>query len=153
MKKLLLLPLIFACVSVSAYAVPNVWVEEFGHGDFSYYIYDAQDRLLSINCNSGANIIGDPYAHLEIKGKSYQSTSAKDRLAFLVDNKKSLKPPSSTGWRNADNAADNAWNAFVEGMSKAKRIDVYLNNKKITTFTPPQPNINEVASGIAGCSI
>lgn len=147
MKKILLLPLIFACVS--AYAVPNVWVGEFGHGNSSYYIYDAQDRILRINCNSGAGTIYDPYANLEIKGKSYQNTSAKDYLTFLVDGKKSLTPPSSTGWRNADND----WNAFVEGMSKAKRIDVYLNNKKITTFTPPQPNINEVASEIADCSI
>lgn len=147
MRKLILLPLLFTCAS--AYAVPNVWDSEFGQGNMNYYIYDSKDRLLRISCNSGAGLDYDPYVTLEIGNKTYQNTDSKYPLSLLLDNKKAISPPGSTGSVHGSNS----WNKLVEGISKARKIDVYLNNKKLTTFTPPKPNVDEVAIEIADCSI
>lgn len=145
MKKIILLPLLFACVS--AHAVPNVWRAASAQGFVEYSIQDAKERTLWIACESGA---GDDYDHsasLEMNGKSYENSNSKYPLTFLIDGRKEVAPPGSTNWRNGANA----WDEFVDGMSKAKKIEVFLNNKKITTFTPNKSSINEVAKYMAEC--
>ena len=145
MKKLLLLPLLF--IGVSAHAAPNVWRAAAAQGFVEYSIKDAKERTLWIACESGAGDDYDHSARLEMNGKSYENSDSKYPLTFLLDGRKEVSPPGTTNWRNGANA----WNEFIEGMSQAKKIDVFLNNKKITTFTPNKSSINEVAEGMLEC--
>lgn len=145
MKKLLLLPLLFACAS--AHAVPNIWTMGFWGGYAEYSIQDSDSRVLRIACESGA---GDEYEHsasVEVGNKKYQNSDSEHPLTFLLDDKKSVTPPASSGWHGGDQA----WNEFIYGMSKARKIDAYLDNKKITTFTPIKSSVDEVAKGMADC--
>lgn len=145
MKKLLLLPLLFACAS--AHAVPNIWNIGSWQGISEYSIEDSKERTLWIACNFDGSDTIEHSARLEINDKSYQNSDSKYPLTFLLDGKKSVTPPASSGWHGGDQA----WNEFIYGMSKARKIDVYLNNKKITTFTPIKSSIDEVAKGMADC--
>lgn len=145
MKKLLLLPLLFACAS--AHAVPNIWNVASWQGISEYSIQDSKERTLWIACNFDGSDTIDHSARLEIKGKSYQNSDSKYPLTFLLDGRKEVSPPGSTNWRNGANA----WNEFVGGISKAKKIEVFLNNKKVTTFVPNKSSINEVAKDISKC--
>lgn len=145
MKKLILLPLLFACAS--AHAVPNIWNVESWQGISEYSIQDSKERTLWIACNLDGSDTLDHSARLEIKDKSYQNSDSKYPLTFLLDGRKEVAPPASTNWRNGANA----WNEFVNGISKAKKIEVFLNNKKVTTFVPNKSSINEVAKDISEC--
>ena len=145
MKKLILLPLLF--ISLSAHAAPNVWRSAFAQGFVEYSIQDAKERTLWIACESGAGDDYDHSARLETNGKSYENSDSKYPLTFLLDGRKEVSPPGSTNWRNGANA----WNEFVGGISKAKKIEVFLNNKKVTTFVPNKSSINEVAKDISEC--
>ena len=145
MKKLILVPLLF--IAVSAHAAPNVWRTGAAQGYVEYSIQDSKQRTLWIACEAG---VGDEYDHsarLEMNGKSYENSDSKYPLTFLINGGKEVTPPGTTNWRNGANA----WNEFIEGMSQAKKIDVFLNNKKITTFTPNRSSVNEVAEGMLEC--
>lgn len=145
MKKLILLPLLF--ISLSAHAAPNVWRSAAAQGFVEYSIQDAKERTLWIACESGAGDDYDHSARLEMNGKSYENSDSKYPLTFLLEGRKEVSPPGSTNWRNGANA----WNDFVDGISKAKKIEVFLNNKKVTTFVPNKSSINEVAKDISEC--
>lgn len=145
MKKLLLLSLLFACAS--AHAVPNIWNVGSWQGISEYSIQDSKERTLWIACNFDGSDTIDHSARLEIKDKSYQNSDSKYPLTFLLDGRKEVAPPASTDWRNGANS----WNEFVDGISKAKKIEVFLNNKKLTTFVPNKSSINEVAKDISKC--
>ena len=145
MKKLILLPLVFACAS--AYAVPNIWQLGVLQGYEEYSIQDSQERTLWVACAYAAGDDSDHSVSLEMNNKTYQNSDSEHPLTFLLDGKRSVTPPASSGWHGGDQA----WNEFIYGMSKARKIDVYLNNKKITTFTPIKSSIDEVAKGMADC--
>lgn len=145
MKKLILLPLLFVCAS--AHAVPNIWTMGFWGGYAEYSIQDSDERALWIACESGAGEDYDHSARFEMNNKTYKNSDSEHPLTFLLDGKKSVTPPAST----SSHSGDSAWNDFTDGMSKARKIDVYLNNKKITTFTPIKSSIDEVAKGMADC--
>ena len=145
MKKLILIPLLFTAVSV--HAAPNVWRTGTAQGFVEYSIQDSKQRTLWIACESGAGDEYDHSARLQINSKSYENSDSKYPLTFLIDDKKEVAPPGTTNWRNGANA----WNEFIEGMAQAKKIDVFLNNKKITTFTPNRLSVNEVAEGMLEC--
>lgn len=145
MKKLLFIPLLLTCISANA--VPDIWRSGFGMGWVEYSIQDAESRTLWVACESGAGDHLDHSAKLEINGKYFSNSDSEYPLTFLLDNRKEVAPPNSTMWRNGANA----WYEFVHGMSKAEKIDVYINNKKVTTFTPNKASIEEVASGLTGC--
>lgn len=145
MKKLLFVPL-FALTSF-AHAAPNIWQSGYGQGFSEYSIQDSKGNTLWVACNIGAGDNYDHSARLETKQRSYQNTDSKYPLTFVLDGKNSVAAPGTTKWRNGANA----WYEFSHGIAKAKKIDVYLNNKKVTTFTPTQQSIKAVAKEIATC--
>lgn len=145
MKKLLIVPLL--ALTSFAHAAPNIWQSGYGQGFSEYSIQDSKGNTLWIACNDGAGAEYDHSARLQTKKGSYQNTDSKYPLTFVLDGKNSVAAPGTTKWRNGANA----WYEFSHGIAKAKKIDVYLNNKKVTTFTPTQQSIKTVAKEIATC--
>ncbi|MGQ0753129.1 hypothetical protein [Acinetobacter baumannii] len=145
MKKILLVSLItFASL---AHAAPNVWQSSYAQGFIEYSIQDTKGNTLWVVCNEDAGDDYDHSANLQTKKNRYQNTDSKYPLSFLLDGKTSVAPAGSTKWRNGANA----WYDFSHGIAKAKKIDVFINNKKITTFTPNSHSIKTVAKDIASC--
>lgn len=134
--------------SFSAFAVPNVWRSGFGQGFSEYSIQDAKGQTLWVACNNGAGDEYDHSARFEIKSRSYENSDSKYPLTLLLDGKNEVIPPKTTNWRNGANA----WQEFSKGVAKAKKIEVFINNKKVTTFTPTASSIKSVASNIASCT-
>ncbi|MFW1858021.1 hypothetical protein [Acinetobacter defluvii] len=130
-----------------AHAAPNVWVSGWGQGFAEYSIRDTEGNTLWVTCNVEAGDNYDHSARLETKRNSYENTDSKYPLTFLFDGKTSAAPSASTKWRNGANA----WYEFSQGIAKAKKIDVFLNNKKVTTFTPTPQSIRAVAKEISTC--
>ena len=146
MKKLIFVSLL--AVSGFAHAVPNVWQSSYAQGFSEYSIQDTKGNTLWVTCNDGA---GDDYDHsvrFKTPKKSYENSDSKYPLTFLLDGKSKVATSASTKWRNGANA----WYEFSQGISKAKKIDVYLNNQKVTTMTPNPNSIKSVAKHIAACS-
>lgn len=146
MKRFLLLPLCF--IPLTANAVPNIWRMGVAQGYVEYSIQDAKGQTLWISCNEAAGDEADHSAWFETKSNHYQNSSSKYPLTFLLDGKTEVAPPESTKWRNGANA----WYEFTTGIATAKKIEVYLNNKKITTFLPTKQSLTTVAKYIAECS-
>lgn len=144
-KRVILLPLLIA--TVSAHAVPNIWRIGAGMGFSEYSIEDTNGRKLWISCNESAGPDYDNNAYLEIKNVTYENSDSEYPLTFLIDDETEVAPPASTNWRNGGNA----WYDFTHEMAKAKKIDVYFNNKHITTFKPTAASIRNVASGLVEC--
>ena len=133
------------CTSV--HAAPNIWQSSFAQGFIEYSIQDVKGQTLWVVCNVGAGDDYDHSARFETKSKSYENTDSKYPLTFVFDNKTKAAPAGSTKCRNGANA----WYDFRYGIAKAKKIDVFINNKKITTFTPTPQSIKSVAKEIASC--
>lgn len=134
--------------SFSVYAIPNVWTSGWGQGFAEYQINDTKGTNLLISCNFSA---GDQYDHsvtLAVKKNEYSNSDSSYPLEFLFDDAVAASPPGTTNWRNGANA----WSEFAAGIAKAKKIDVFLNGKKIATFNPPLGNIKSVAKKISTCS-
>ena len=144
-KKLLLLPLLAA--TVSAHAVPNIWRAGFGMGFSEYSIEDSKGRELLIACNVSATPDFDNSVYFKVNDNLYENSDSKYPLTFLIDDTTEVAPPGTTNWRNGANA----WNEFIENISKAKKIDVYLNNKHITTYKPNVNSLKKVASEMSEC--
>jgi hypothetical protein len=68
-------------------------------------------------------------------------------MSFLFDGKVSAEVPQVLGTR----IGDNNWYEFKEGIAKAKKIDIYISNKKVATFTPSVASINQIGKEIADC--
>ena len=147
LKTKILIGLMLGTASVSAIAVPNVWQSGYAQGFSEYSIHDSKGNALWISCNEGA---GDNFDHsvtFKLKNKDIENTDAKYPLSFLLDGKKSVSPPGTTRWRNGANA----WSDFATGIAKAKKIEVFVNNKKVTAFQPTASSIKSVAKDIGSC--
>ena len=145
MKKLIFVSL-FA-VTGFAHSAPNVWQSGYAQGFSEYSIQDSKGNTLWVTCNEEAGDMFDHSARFQTPKNSYANSDSKYPLTFLLDGKSKVAASASTKWRNGANA----WYEFSQGISKAKKIDVYLNNKKVTTFTPTQQSIKSVAKHIATC--
>lgn len=136
MKKLTLAALLFSAFS-TAQAAPHIWTENFGQGFNIYSIEDTKGQTLRISCNTGAGDNFDHSAEFQIRNKVYENTGKKFPLSFIIDGV-SLSPSTNTDTRNGAND----WSKFTQGIAKAKKIDVFINNKKVTSFTPAKSSMN-----------
>lgn len=126
---------------------PSIWSVGTGMGYAEYSIKDGEGRTLWVVCNEGAGADYDHGAHLEINDESYSNTDSEYPLTFVVDDRIEITPPGTTTWRNGAGA----WDEFVGNIAKARKIDVYLNDEKVTTFNPTVASINETGKYIAEC--
>lgn len=126
---------------------PSIWSVGTGMGYAEYSIKDGEGRTLWVVCNEGAGADYDHGAHLEINDESYSNTDSEYPLTFVVDDRIEITPPGTTTWRNGAGA----WDEFVGNIAKARKIDVYLNDEKVTTFKPTVASINETGKYIAEC--
>ena len=151
MKTMFKLKLLFGLgllsLGMNASAVPNVWQSSYAEGMTEYSIQDKNGNTLWVVCNEGAGDDYDHSARFEMKNKSYENTDAKYPLSFLLNGKTQVAPAGTTKWRNGGNA----WYEFSQGIASAKKIEVFVNNKKMTTFTPNAASIKAVAKEIASC--
>lgn len=145
MKKILFVALL--AVTRFTYAAPNVWQSDYAQGFSEYSIQDVKGNTLWVTCNEGAGDMFDHSVRFQTPKNSYANSDSKYPLTFLLDGKSKVAASASTKWRNGANA----WYELSQGISKAKKIDVYLNNRKLTTFTPNQQSIKSVAKHIAAC--
>lgn len=126
---------------------PSIWRVGTGMGYAEYSIKDGEGRTLWVVCNEGAGADYDHGAHIEINDESYSNTDSEYPLTFVVDDRIEITPPGTTTWRNGAGA----WDEFVGNIAKARKIDVYLNDEKVTTFNPTVASINETGKYIAEC--
>ncbi len=130
MKKVMT-SLLLLTVSLSANAVPNFWTFEYANAGVSEaLITNSFNHELNISCD-GNN--GEHGVYLTIGNKQYSSKYDDNvSISVLIDGKKTVSVPSSADTR----LGANEWNKFVKGISKASRIQVFVNNKKVTAFLP-----------------
>ncbi len=141
MKKLLLIPLLG--ISAYANAVPNFWSYEFSHGFDDFIIENPKKQSLYIHCNSTATEEDDHSVTFMAGRKSYSSTD-QGQLSLLLNSNVQVDIPSETvSYRNSL-----AWDKFRQQLAKAKRIEVFFNNKKLGEFSV-NPNSNKNIKSIS----
>ena len=126
---------------------PSIWKYGFGMGYSEYSIQNGEGITLWVACNEGAGADYDHGVNLEIGDESYSNTDSDYPLTFIVDDRIEIAPPGTTTWRNGANA----WAEFTDNISQARKIDVYLNDNKVTTFNPTVASIDETGKSIADC--
>ncbi|UYZ85365.1 hypothetical protein MTZ49_07405 [Entomomonas sp. E2T0] len=141
MKKLLTIFSLLCCSVLfthHAMAAPNLWGSSFAQGFIEYGIVNDKGDSIIITCNIGA---GDDYdnsvAIYLASNKQYENE--KSELEFVIADE-SYPIPSETETRSGSNA----WDSFVGAISTATQFDVYVDNKKITTFSPKANNVKKV---------
>ncbi|EIX3056728.1 hypothetical protein MKI08_003948, partial [Escherichia coli] len=65
-------------------------------------------------------------------------------ITVVMDNSQ-YPLPSFLGWRNGDNA----WVSFIDALSQAANFDVYVNDKKVGTFSPGLKNTQKELSDLS----
>ncbi len=149
MKKILLSALLIT-TSITASAVPNFW--NYGYVNMGYseaYIVNTKKQSLAIDCyNDERDSEHDHGVSFESGKKDYWSGDDNTSISFLLDGKKVVYAPSSTLTRSGSNT----WNEFVKGIAKARKIEVYVNDRKKAIFRPKKASIKQVADLPKECS-
>lgn len=125
----------FAVLSMTtiANAVPNIWKDYFIKGYDIYSISSLDNKTLRIMCNSASTT---SFIHLielddDLDKKTYPHTN----LSFLINDTDQITPTVDTvTYTDSEN-----WHNLTNAFSNATKIDVYLNNKLVTTITPENP--------------
>lgn len=133
-------PLLITTLTLTgtAHAIPNMWTSGFGQGVTEYIITSPEKVVFNLNCtgNPDAQDILQHGVDLTLPGGT--SVSSHDdgaEITVVMDNSQ-YPLPSFLGWRNGDNA----WVSFIDALSQAANFDVYVNDKKIGTFSPGLKN-------------
>lgn len=134
MKKFTLMAFIL-CMYSTSQAAPNVWQDGFAQG-FSYYLIEnSQNQKLTISCNTGAGPDTEHSVQLETGNKAYASFNKRSSFSFIIDGK-AFDAPSETRTR----LNGNDWDKFIAHVGKAKKVEVFINNKKMAAFMPKNAN-------------
>lgn len=133
--------IIYSCLLLTtatlANAVPNVW-EYFDYQGFKVYtISSNNNHKLSISCNYAGPDMVDHGVSYNMNNKDYSNTDSKFPLSFLINDNLSAEPSDTTKW----SGGSERWYKFTSAISKAKKIEVYYNNKKVSTIVPKNPNV------------
>ena len=145
--KILAIGALFFMMLTCVQAAPHVWQSGFKMGFSEYKIDNGLGQHLRISCNTAA---GQSYDHAVsfIDGNfEYQNTDSRTPLSFIFNENISVIPLGNTKWRNGANA----WNTFKNNVSNANKIEVFLNSRKIATFSPSSASVRNVAKEIQGC--
>jgi hypothetical protein len=147
MKTILLLTA--GLFSLSALAVPDMWSSGFGMGVTEYRITSPDNVLFSLNCTMNPdeqNVLQHGVLVTLPDGKMLNSHDDGTAITVVADNHP-YPLPASLGWRNGDNA----WVSFIGALSHAATFDVYVNDKKIGTFTPGLSNTQQELDTLKEC--
>lgn len=116
--------------------LPNIWTTGFGQGWLEYNISNEKDQFLIISCNVGYD---DETDHNIVFSTSSKEFSGED-LAFIMDGNTYYPLSMPTNTRNGANM----WSEFSNDISKAQKIEVYSQDKKIGEFNPTKQSTKKV---------
>ncbi|GAA3715588.1 protein YfjT [Oceanisphaera sediminis] len=131
----------------NANAIPNIWVSEFGQGFLVNSIQNEQGDTFTINCDIGYSENGE-LTKVDFNHASGEDLSPSDSntLELLIDGN-AYWIPENLGWRNGDNA----WYSFREAIQAAEQFDVYVNQKKVSSFSPSLQSTKKVLGDLSDC--
>lgn len=141
---------ILGLLSIPTYAVPNVWTSSFTQGYTEYVLSNSKNQTIIVACNEYADIHSDHGFHYYPKGLNGNSLPLRN-ISILVDNSTVAYPPQDGGLPTSTRGGANEWINFTRAISKAKKIDLYSNNKLIATFTPTSNSVKSIARELAKC--
>ncbi|WP_258134382.1 hypothetical protein [Escherichia coli] len=133
----------------TAHALPNMWTSGFGQGVTEYIITSPDKVVFNLNCtgNPDAQNILQHSVWLTLPdGTSVNSSDDGTEITVVMDNSQ-YPLPSFLGWRNCDNA----WVSFINALSQAANFDVYVNDKKVGSFSPGLKNTQKELSDLSEC--
>ncbi|HFD7850834.1 hypothetical protein ACPEGK_30475 [Klebsiella sp. K794] len=133
----------------TAHALPNMWTSGFGQGVAEYIITSPEKVVFNLNCTTNPdaqNILQHGVDLTLPDGTSVSSHNDGSEITVVMDNSQ-YPLPSFLGWRNGDNA----WVSFIDALSQAANFDVYVNDKKVATFSPGLKNTQKGLSDLSEC--
>ena len=116
--------------------LPNIWTTGFGQGWLEYNISNENKQSLQISCNVGYDDETDHGIVFASDLKEY----AGEELAFIMDGNAYYPLSMPTNTRNGAEA----WYQFSNDISKAQKIEVYSQDKKIGEFNPTKQSAKKV---------
>jgi hypothetical protein len=141
-----LLSVVLLSITNLAHAVPNVWSDFLRQGGYNVIIESKVSDKLDVGCYLDPE---DPKWHMiEVthKGKIISNKDTKQPLSFYINDSASYTPnPTSITFVDK-----NHWNAFIDNLITANKIEVYSNNKLIFTLNPRN---GKTIKYIEGCHI
>ncbi|HHG7068705.1 hypothetical protein [Klebsiella pneumoniae] len=135
--------------ATTAQAIPNMWSSGFGQGITEYLITNPENVVFNLNCTM------TPYEQNTLQhnvlidlpdGTRVDSRDDKTTITVVTDDQQ-FPLPSSLGWRNGDNA----WIQFIDALGHAATFDVYVNDKKVGSFTPGIKNTEKELDDLNAC--
>lgn len=141
---------ILGLLSIPTYAVPNVWTSSFTQGYTEYVLSNSKNQTIIVACNEYADIHSDHGFHYYPKGLNGNSLPLRN-ISILFDNSTVAYPPQDGGLPTSTRGGANEWINFTRAISKAKKIDLYSNNKLIAAFTPTSNSVKSIARELAKC--
>jgi len=138
-----MMPVIMLLLSGSAFAKPDVWNGGFGQGRAEYSIGNRKANLL-ISCNVETGMTSEHVLSLEVNGN--ELFSGPDHVvAFLVDGKRFEFSTADNGRviSSSRDAAD-LWGNFITALQKAKTIELYYDDSRITKITPKRSSLKNI---------
>ena len=133
----------------TAHALPNMWTSGFGQGVAEYIVTSPEKVVFNLNCTTNPdaqNILQHGVDLTLPDGTSVSSHDNGTEITVVMDNSQ-YPLPSFLGWRNGDNA----WVSFIDALSQAANFDVYVNDKKVGTFSPGLKNTQKELSDLSEC--
>lgn len=126
-------------ISTFANAIPNVWVSGYLQGWSEMSISNKKGQKLWIACNDGYDTETLHSVSLESNGQTYEN------IELLIDGN-----VVSPGLAGSPREWENEWVELASYLPKAKKIEVYLNNKKVAVFSPTAKSSKKELSDICG---
>lgn len=118
-----------------ANAVPNHWDKFDKQGYKVYKIDDTKGRILRIHCNYAASDNQDNGVYLTINNKDYPNPSSPYPLRFMINNSIDMEVSRNT----KSKSESKKWYEFTLAITKAKTIDIFIENEIISTIYPKNP--------------
>ncbi|EIX9313903.1 hypothetical protein [Klebsiella pneumoniae] len=132
-----------------AQAIPNMWSSGFAQGVTEYIITSPEKVVFNLNCTTSPdkqNVLQHSVYLTLPDGTLLNSHDDGTDITVVMDNSQ-YPLPSSLGWRNGDNA----WVSFIDALGQAANFDVYVNDKKVGTFSPGLKNTQKELSDLSEC--
>jgi len=133
-----------------ALAIPNMWSSGFGQGNAEYTITSTDNVAFTINCTGNPDkdgILEHGIAVTLANGTTVYPGDQDPNIVVVMNDQQYWIPPS-LGWRNADNA----WVSFIGDIAKAQSFDVYINDKKVSTYLVNLKNAQKVLPQEGECT-